>query len=73
MNDYRPLGMSCTHCGAEIAAKRVIDTTVQIKGLHILEYIHVATGERECWKKGEALPDDGWQASAAYDAAKDTI
>ena len=69
MDDFRRLGMSCTHCGGELAAKRIFDGSVQIKGLHKLQYLHVGTGERSCTIKREAAPYDGWQASAAYDAA----
>lgn len=62
------LGMSCVHCGKLLSARRVITSSIQIQGLHKLDYTHTATGKRECWTRHEAQPHDGWRASAAFDA-----
>lgn len=70
MSEYRPLGMSCVHCGKELAAKRVYYSSVSIVGLHSLEYVHRESGKADCWIKKAAQPYDGWKASAAYDAAE---
>lgn len=69
MAEFYALGISCVHCGGALSARRDFSGTFSIKGLHRLVYIHTATGAAFCTVRREARPHDGWQASAAYDAA----
>jgi hypothetical protein len=70
-SEYYPLDMSCVHCGEKLSARRIFDSSISIKGLHKLAYVHTNSGESACWVQYSARPHDGWRATEAYDRARE--
>ncbi len=64
------LGISCTNCGKELAAKRAPNRSgFSIKGMMGLEYIHVDTQISTCTRTYDASPYDIFVATRAFEEA----